>query len=771
MKIKKVLEKSGTVLKRAKRIARRMTGVVLAGLIVISGTGVAKAATLADVFDAKQYADAYPDLKEAYGYNEKALLNHYLTYGIAEGRVVGGLIDVVKYRAANADLDAAFGDDWDAYVNHFITYGANEGRDNFTDVDALDYIKNHSELTNTAAPKNRTMKNVTLADIFNAELYADKYPDVKAAFGYDKVALLNHYLTYGIAEGRETGGLLDIVKYREAYPDLDAAFGDNWNAYVNHFLNYGVYEGRDNFTDFNALDYMERYSDLKEAFGDDVLALYQHYETYGKAENREARSETVVAAEKEAAKKKEESTTPVTPAPAPAPEDEETYDFGGAVIRVSMGHFSDLNTEFEGSTSYDIAWNAARQIEEKYNVKFEYVNLEWDYEYSDAENILRGINNGEAFADVFCLDNRTTIQLKDYLADITNDLNVLQVGSLFTEAGTWNGHTYGWTYENLGDVNVLVYSRDYLKSIGMDVTPTDKFLAGEWSYPEALSYFAELQAKLPTDTYCISVYPMHWAYMSSAPNGVTPVSNNGTINLTSKPYIDALNFYRDMIDAGVAYPPKDVAVDDYGIISEFELPFSVDDLCKKDAAGKMVLGVAEVWQMWGLYDILGDWGIVPFPWSPDYTTATGDYTTLSNSYTVSQLYWTNVLVPKAEYRSADAAAIDDIMLHKIVMDYIDLKDANGAANRHAMWAAEQAGGKYVNWGSNSGASDVFTTQDDAKLFDWLHTRVALNHGYSVGSYVRIAMVGYQGILVGDVENVAASYAAAGEAALKEAGLK
>ena len=126
----------------------------------------------------------------------------------------------------------------------------------------------------------------TLDDVFDAEQYADDYPDLKAAFGYDRAALLNHYKTFGILEGRQVSGLIDIAKYREEYPDLYAAFGDDWDAYVNHFLTYGILEGRDSGTDLDVRAYAERYADLKEALGDDFLALYQHYKTVGKTEGR-----------------------------------------------------------------------------------------------------------------------------------------------------------------------------------------------------------------------------------------------------------------------------------------------------------------------------------------------------------------------------------------------------------------------------------------------------------------------------------------------------
>ena len=38
--------------------------------------------------------------------------------------------------------------------------------------------------------------------MFNAVAYADRYPDLKALYGYDPIALWNHYDTIGRYEGR-----------------------------------------------------------------------------------------------------------------------------------------------------------------------------------------------------------------------------------------------------------------------------------------------------------------------------------------------------------------------------------------------------------------------------------------------------------------------------------------------------------------------------------------------------------------------------------------
>lgn len=170
--MKKELNETETK-RSAKRsgMARRITALVLAGVLTFGGTATVSAATLRDVFDAQYYSETYSDLKDAFGTNQTALYKHYKTFGKSEGRTSTALIDVQKYRAAYPDLDAAFGDNWDAYVNHYIKYGFSEGRNSF--------------------------------DTFDARAYADRYPDLKAAFGYDVLALYKHYLRFGRAEGRD----------------------------------------------------------------------------------------------------------------------------------------------------------------------------------------------------------------------------------------------------------------------------------------------------------------------------------------------------------------------------------------------------------------------------------------------------------------------------------------------------------------------------------------------------------------------------------------
>ena len=155
-----------------RKYQKKLVILTAVGALTVGSLSVS-AAGLRDVFDAKYYADTYEDLKKAYGYDEEALFNHYVTWGLTEGRSMNPVFDVQAYRNAYGDLNEAFGEDWDAYVNHYFAYGMKEGRNS--------------------------------GILFDPIAYAEAYPDIKEAFGDDYVAILNHYLTYGIQEGRTAG--------------------------------------------------------------------------------------------------------------------------------------------------------------------------------------------------------------------------------------------------------------------------------------------------------------------------------------------------------------------------------------------------------------------------------------------------------------------------------------------------------------------------------------------------------------------------------------
>ncbi len=93
---------------------------------------------------------------------------------------------------------------------------------------------------NTAVSINSSQKSL----VFDATYYSNKYPDLKAAFGTDATKLYNHFITYGIYEGRQGCEAFNAKTYLQKYSDLKNAYGNDYAQAINHYLTYGYNEGR-----------------------------------------------------------------------------------------------------------------------------------------------------------------------------------------------------------------------------------------------------------------------------------------------------------------------------------------------------------------------------------------------------------------------------------------------------------------------------------------------------------------------------------------------
>ncbi len=96
---------------------------------------------------------------------------------------------------------------------------------------------------------NAEPKQMPDGTVFDAQFYADTYPDVKAAYGNDEVALYNHYVTCGKKEGRKATNEINIIEFDAEYyaknnPDVVAIYGNSEEALYKHYVEFGKKEGR-----------------------------------------------------------------------------------------------------------------------------------------------------------------------------------------------------------------------------------------------------------------------------------------------------------------------------------------------------------------------------------------------------------------------------------------------------------------------------------------------------------------------------------------------
>lgn len=87
-------------------------------------------------------------------------------------------------------------------------------------------------------------KGVDYGYVFNPTFYADKYPDLKQAFGYNDTKLFNHFCTYGMNEGRQASANFNLQAYKNNNIDLVKEYGNNNPLYYEHYCRFGYKEGR-----------------------------------------------------------------------------------------------------------------------------------------------------------------------------------------------------------------------------------------------------------------------------------------------------------------------------------------------------------------------------------------------------------------------------------------------------------------------------------------------------------------------------------------------
>lgn len=194
-----------------------------------SATGSTKYGLIdyAPVYDYNYYITKYPDVRQAYGNDHQKVLQHFVRHGMDEGRSGNDEFNVYGYQSRYGDLRAAFGNDLKKYYLHYINHGKEEGR-------------------KPDMAKVTSYQGTDYSDVYEFDYYMKKYSDLEAAFGTNPAGAIEHFIKFGINEGRQAIGSFSVSAYKNNYADLRRAFGDNNLAYVRHYIEIGKSEGRDN---------------------------------------------------------------------------------------------------------------------------------------------------------------------------------------------------------------------------------------------------------------------------------------------------------------------------------------------------------------------------------------------------------------------------------------------------------------------------------------------------------------------------------------------
>lgn len=125
--------------------------------------------------------------------------------------------------------------------------------------------------------------------VLDLGFYANNNPDVKAAFTVDgKVdyeKIYNHFITSGYKEKRKSSALFDGAYYCERYPEVEASFKEE---YLRHYVENGIHEDRRPSLTFDPNYYWFIRPDVKQAWPNDYQMCARHYAGHGIMEQTEA---------------------------------------------------------------------------------------------------------------------------------------------------------------------------------------------------------------------------------------------------------------------------------------------------------------------------------------------------------------------------------------------------------------------------------------------------------------------------------------------------
>lgn len=256
------------------------------------GTGtVYNGIDYAAVYDFNYYISKYSDIKNAYGNNPSAALQHFVDYGMREGRQGIANFNVNTYKNRYVDLRNAYGSDLKSYYLHYIQNGQKEGRSG----------AGTTSLTGAVTK----LDGVDYSAVFDYNYYINKYSDIKRNFEGNDIAALQHFVNNGMKEGRQAKSSFQVQSYYNMYSDLRRTYGNDLKSYYLHYIQNGMKEGRvatgvasmqNCQTVYNGVDYsavydysyyINKYSDIKRIYGINDYAVLKHFVECGMKERRQ----------------------------------------------------------------------------------------------------------------------------------------------------------------------------------------------------------------------------------------------------------------------------------------------------------------------------------------------------------------------------------------------------------------------------------------------------------------------------------------------------
>jgi hypothetical protein len=191
-------------------------------------------------FDAAYYLRTNKDVAVAVAAGRYTAEDHFARFGASEKRNPNGYFDAAYYLAKYIDVDAAAKAKKTTAYDHFLSDGIRENRDPSSFFDTNYYLRTNTEVAvltyrNEVSPfdyfsRVGNLLGNTPTPYFNQASYLNSNSDVRAAVAAGRVtSAYDHFVNYGVAEGRNLGNGIDLAMFKADKIFTDAIFAGKFS--------------------------------------------------------------------------------------------------------------------------------------------------------------------------------------------------------------------------------------------------------------------------------------------------------------------------------------------------------------------------------------------------------------------------------------------------------------------------------------------------------------------------------------------------------------
>ena len=142
---------------------------------------------------------------------------------------------------------AAFANNyWSEFQGYVATSDTTDSTQATADTAAQDTQEAAQPAEITAVGRDGAVYTVSeMSAVYDFDYYINKYADLKAAYANDPQGAFQHFITYGMYEGRQASASFNVYTYRRLNYDLRVHYaGRDLHWYYIHYITFGQSEGR-----------------------------------------------------------------------------------------------------------------------------------------------------------------------------------------------------------------------------------------------------------------------------------------------------------------------------------------------------------------------------------------------------------------------------------------------------------------------------------------------------------------------------------------------